>query len=47
MIRHFAGVALPEGFKAQVVAASRQAAVTYQQQLVQARVSLGAKLSAR
>ncbi len=32
MIRHFAAVVLPEGFKAQVVATSRQAAVTYQQQ---------------
>ena len=29
MIRHYAGVVLPEGFKAQVVATSRQAAITY------------------
>ncbi|WP_216644730.1 type I restriction endonuclease subunit R [Candidatus Thiodictyon syntrophicum] len=46
MLRHFAAVALPEGFKAQVVAASRQAAVTYQQQLVRARDELVSAITA-
>ena len=36
MLRHYAGVVLPEGFKAQVVATSRQAAVTYQEKLERA-----------
>ncbi|WP_295435527.1 hypothetical protein [uncultured Thiodictyon sp.] len=44
MIRHFAAVALPEGFKAQVVATSRQAAVTYQHKLIQARDALVAEI---
>ena len=30
LIRHYASVVLPEGYKAQIVATSRQAAVTYQ-----------------
>ena len=41
MLRHYAGVVLPEGFKAQVVATSRQAAVTYQEKLEQARRRTG------
>lgn len=46
MIRHYAGVVLPEGFKAQVVATSRQAAVTYYEKLDQARRELVAELEA-
>jgi type I restriction enzyme, R subunit len=44
MIRHYASVVLPEGFKAQVVATSRQAAVTYIDKLKQARRELVAEL---
>ena len=33
MIRHYVGVVLPEGFKAQVVATSRHAAVIYQRKV--------------
>jgi type I restriction enzyme R subunit len=44
MIRHFAGVVLPEGFKAQVVATSRQACMTYLDKLAQARDELVAEL---
>jgi type I restriction enzyme R subunit len=39
-------VVLPEGFKAQVVATSRQAAVTYYEKLEQARRELVAELEA-
>jgi type I restriction enzyme, R subunit len=46
MIRHYVGVVLPEGFKAQVVATSRQAAVTYYEKLEQARRELVAELEA-
>ena len=46
MIRHYAGVVLPEGYKAQVVATSRQAAVTYIEKLEQARRELVAELEA-
>ena len=46
MLRHYVGVVLPEGFKAQVVATSRQAAVTYQEKLDQARQQLVAELEA-
>jgi type I restriction enzyme R subunit len=46
MIRHYAGVVLPEGYKAQVVATSRQAAVTYHEKLEQARRELVAELEA-
>jgi type I restriction enzyme, R subunit len=46
MIRHYASVVLPEGFKAQVVATSRQAAVTYVDKLEQARRELAAELEA-
>jgi type I restriction enzyme R subunit len=44
MIRHYVSVVLPEGFKAQVVATSRQAAVTYYEKLEQARQALVAEL---
>jgi type I restriction enzyme R subunit len=46
MLRHYVGVVLPEGYKAQVVATSRQAAVTYQEKLEQARRELVAELQA-
>ena len=46
MIRHYADVVLPEGFKAQVVATSRQAVVTYLKKLEQARNELVAELMA-
>jgi type I restriction enzyme, R subunit len=44
MIRHYAGVVLPEGFKAQIVATSRQAVMTYLEKLTQARSELVAEL---
>jgi len=46
IIRHYASVVLPEGYKAQVVATSRQAAVTYHEKLEQARRELVAALEA-
>lgn len=46
MIRHYASVVLPEGFKAQVVATSRRAAATYFEKLEQARRELVAELEA-
>lgn len=46
MIRHFASVVLPEGFKAQVVATSRQACMTYIDKLEQERKALIAELEA-
>lgn len=46
MVRHFASVVLPEGFKAQVVATSRQACMTYIDKLEQARDALIAELEA-
>jgi type I restriction enzyme R subunit len=46
MLRHYVSVVLPEGFKAQVVATSRQAAVTYQEKLEQARQQLITELEA-
>jgi type I restriction enzyme R subunit len=46
MLRHYVSVVLPEGFKAQVVATSRQAAVTYREKLEQARQQLVAELEA-
>lgn len=45
-IRHYVSVVLPEGFKAQVVATSRQAAVTYYEKLEQAQRQLVADLEA-
>ncbi|MFZ0792076.1 MAG: type I restriction endonuclease, partial [Chromatiaceae bacterium] len=44
LIRHYATVVLPEGFKAQVVATSRQAAVTYRAKLLEARDALVADI---
>ena len=46
MIRHYTSVVLPEGFKAQVVATSRQAVMTYLDKLAQARNELVAELEA-
>ncbi len=46
MIRHYVGVVLPEGFKAQVIAASRRAAVTYREKLLVARDELLVELEA-
>lgn len=46
VIRHYASVVLPEGFKAQVVATSRQAVMTYLDKLEQARKDLVAELEA-
>lgn len=46
MIRHYASVVLPEGYKAQVVATSRQACMTYLDKLEQARKELIAELEA-
>jgi type I restriction enzyme R subunit len=46
VLRHYAGVVLPEGYKAQVVAVSRQATVTYHEKLLAARAALVAQLEA-
>ncbi len=46
LIRHYAAVVLPEGFKAQVVATSRQAAVTYRAKLLEARDALAVEIEA-
>ncbi|NYE48311.1 type I restriction enzyme R subunit [Spinactinospora alkalitolerans] len=46
MLRHYVDVVLPNGFKAQVVAVSRAAAVRYQKALVRARDALVAELDA-
>jgi type I restriction enzyme R subunit len=46
MLRHYVGVVLPEGFKAQVVATSRAAAVRYHAKLEQARQELVAAVEA-
>ena len=46
MIRHFASVVLPEGFKAQIVATSRPAVMTYLEKLAQAQADLVAELLA-
>jgi type I restriction enzyme R subunit len=46
LIRHYASVVLPEGFKAQVVATSRQAVMTYLEKLEQARQELVVALEA-
>jgi type I restriction enzyme, R subunit len=46
MLRHYVDVVLPEGYKAQVVATSRQAAVTYCEKLEQARGELVMELEA-
>jgi type I restriction enzyme R subunit len=46
MLRHFATTVLPDGYKAQVVAVSRLAAVRYQAALVEAQRELVAELEA-
>ena len=46
MMLHYAGEVLPNGFKAQVVAVSRKAAVRYQEALVKARADLLAAVEA-
>ncbi len=46
MLRHYVGVVMPEGFKAQVVATSRRAAVTCHEKLLKARDELVAELEA-
>lgn len=46
MLRHYIGVVMPEGFKAQVVATSRRAAVTYHDKLRKARDELVTQLLA-
>jgi type I restriction enzyme R subunit len=46
MLRHFVSVVLPEGFKAQVVATSRAAAITYHAKLEKARQELIAAIEA-
>ena len=46
MIRHYASVVMPEGFKAQVVATSREAVMTYLEKLEKARVNLVMELEA-
>lgn len=40
MLRHYVGVVLPEGYKAQVVATSRRAAIVYREKLLAARDEL-------
>jgi len=44
IVRHYVGVVMPEGFKAQVVACTRRAAVTYREKLLKARDELVAEL---
>ena len=46
MLRHFAGVVFPEGYKAQIVATSRPAVITYLEKLALARTDLVAELEA-
>jgi type I restriction enzyme R subunit len=46
IVRHYIGVVMPEGFKAQVVASTRRAAVTYREKLLKARDELVAQLEA-
>lgn len=46
MLEHYVGTILPEGYKAQVVATSRAAAVTYFKKLTEAKKTLVAKLEA-
>jgi type I restriction enzyme R subunit len=46
IVRHYVGVVMPEGFKAQVVACSRRAAITYREKLFKARDELAAELEA-
>ena len=44
MLSHYAGVVMPEGFKAQVVATSRRAAMAYREALLAARDELVARI---
>lgn len=46
MLRHYVGVVLPEGYKAQVVATSRRAAILYRGKLLAARDELVSELEA-
>jgi len=46
MLRHYVGAVLPNGFKAQVVASSRRAAIRYQRALVAAQTELVQTLEA-
>jgi len=46
IVRHYVGVVMPEGFKAQVVASTRSAAVTYREKLLKARDELVTRLEA-
>jgi len=46
MLRHYVGVVFPEGFKAQLVATSRDAAYIYREKLEQARLELVKELEA-
>lgn len=46
MLRHYVSVVLPEGYKGQVVATSRNAAVIYYEKLMAARATLVAQLEA-
>jgi type I restriction enzyme R subunit len=46
IIRHYVGIIMPEGYKAQVVATSRRAAVVYREKLLAARDALVAEMSA-
>lgn len=46
MLRHYVGVVLPEGYKAQVVATSRRAAIVYREKLLAARDELVADIEA-
>jgi type I restriction enzyme R subunit len=46
MLRHYISVVMPEGYKAQLVATSRQAAITYYEKLLKARDDLVAELGA-
>lgn len=45
VVRHYVGVVMPEGFKAQVVASTRRAAVTYREKLLEARDGLVGQLA--
>lgn len=44
MLRHYVSVVLPEGYKGQVVATSRNAAVTYHEKITAAKAALVAQL---
>ena len=46
MLRHYLEVVLPEGYKAQVVAASRRAAIIYREKLLAARDELAREIEA-